>query len=74
MYQFVNEDGCISLLIHMSIQFYQKIPWFVVPSRNITISISTFTFHTTMKNLNFQFVSWKILRYKPAHHIFTEFL
>jgi hypothetical protein len=74
MIKFMNQRFCISFLIHMSIQFYQKIPRIVVPSSNITVSISTFTFHTTMKNLNLQFVSWKILGYKPTHHIFTETL
>ena len=72
MIKFMNQRFCISFLIHMSIQFYEKLTRIVMSSSNITVSIGTFTFHTTMKNLNFQFVPWKILGYKPTHHVLTE--
>ena len=72
MIKFMNQRFCISFLIHMSIQFYKKLTRIVMSSSNITVSIGTFPFHTTMKNLNLQFVTRKILGYKPTHHIFTE--
>jgi hypothetical protein len=74
MIKFVKDDSNISLLIHMSVQFYEEFPRIVMSSSNITVSICTFTFHTTMKNLNLQFVTRKILGYKPTHHILTETL
>jgi hypothetical protein len=58
----------------MSIQFYEEIPGFAVSSSNITISQCSFTLETTMKNLYLQFVTRKILGYKPTHHIFTKTL
>jgi hypothetical protein len=74
MIKFVEEDSRISLLVQVSIQFYEKFTRIVMSSNNITISKCSFTFHTTMKNLNLQFVARKILGYEPTHHVFAEAL
>jgi hypothetical protein len=74
MIKFVKKYRNISLLIQMSVKFYQEFTRIVMSSGNITESICTFTLHTTMKNLNLQFVARKMLRYKPTHHILTKTL
>jgi hypothetical protein len=58
----------------MSIQLNEKLTRFVGFSSNIAISQSIFSLKTTVKNLNLQFVTRKILGYKPTHHILTETL
>jgi hypothetical protein len=74
MIKFVKKNSNISLFIQMSIQFNKKLPRVVMSSSNITVSVCTFTLHTTVKNLNLNFVTGKILGYKPTHHILTETL
>jgi hypothetical protein len=70
--QLMQKSLYIQLLMHMSVQFNQKVTRTIGFTHIITIPINTFTFQTTMHNLHVNLMTWKKLIQKPSGNILTE--
>jgi hypothetical protein len=70
--QFMQKSFYIQLLIHVSVQFYNEVARTMSITHNITISMNSFTFQTTMNNIHRDLMAWKEVIQKPRGNILTE--